>query len=158
MAPASLKKCDAVPAPSGLIGKPLPPMEMMIKRAILGLRSKKGSTTKEIVEYITSTFDISTERCARGLQGALKRMLTAGLIYKQKRGHYKMTGKGRLFKMKKKKKKNKKRKRRRRTRRRKRKSKKRRRKNKKRRKKRKKRRRRKGKKPALRKCGHFILG
>jgi len=157
MLPASQDE-DVAPDPSG---RPRAPFDILIKRAIITLGSKKGSNRKDIIEKIMSVNDIKYERCKKAVGRMLKVMVAAGLIYKNKPGFFKITAKGRALKLKKKRKKRKRKRRRR-----KRKAKKKRRKAKKRRKRKKKRRRRRrkrkgkkgrGRKPKIRKCGKLIL-
>merc|ERR1712142_1427670 len=67
----------------------------MVRRAILALKSKRGSSTKSIVRYICAHFNVKKTNATKAVGRALKRMLRSGLIYRSKVGSYKLTGKGR---------------------------------------------------------------
>merc|ERR1711915_53351 len=88
-----------VPDPSGArkSGRH-PAYNVMVRRAILALKSKRGSSTKSIVRYICAHYNVKKTNATKAVGRALKRMLRSGLIYRSKVGSYKLTGKGRSAK------------------------------------------------------------
>ncbi|KAK2579878.1 hypothetical protein KPH14_007559 [Odynerus spinipes] len=71
------------------MGKSGPKMSSMITSAIRQLRQAQGSTSKEIMNYITSRFDSLEPAMQRQMSAALKRGLDYGIL-KKCRGHYKL--------------------------------------------------------------------
>merc|ERR1711972_206373 len=70
----------------------------MVRRAILALKAKSGSSRKSIVRYICAHYNVKKSNALKAVGRALKRMVKAGLLYKSKAGSYKLTGKGRTAK------------------------------------------------------------
>merc|ERR1712042_392508 len=88
-----------VPDPSGAReSKRAPAYNVMVRRAILALKSKSGSSRKAIVRYIVAHYNVKKSNALNAVGRALKRMVKAGLLYKSKAGSYKLTGKGRTAK------------------------------------------------------------
>merc|ERR1711931_121498 len=88
-----------VPDPSGArkSGRH-PAYNVMVRRAILALKAKSGSSRKSIVRYICAHYNVKKSNALKAVGRALKRMVKAGLLYKSKAGSYKLTGKGRTAK------------------------------------------------------------
>merc|ERR1711915_373233 len=88
-----------VPDPSGArkSGRH-PAYNVMVRRAILALKAKSGSSRKSIVRYICAHYNVKKSNALKAVGRALKRMVRAGLLYKSKAGSYKLTGKGRTAK------------------------------------------------------------
>merc|ERR1712142_1031309 len=88
-----------VPDPSGARkSKRAPAYNVMVRRAILALKSKSGSSRKAIVRYIVAHYNVKKSNALKAVGRALKRMVKAGLLYKSKAGSYNLTGKGRTAK------------------------------------------------------------
>lgn len=69
--------------------KSVPKMSLMITSAIRHLRQAHGSTSKEIMNYITSRYDSLEPDIQRQMSAALKRCLEYGIANKT-RGRYKL--------------------------------------------------------------------
>ncbi|XP_029037739.1 protamine-like protein [Osmia bicornis bicornis] len=59
----------------------------LVVTAIRNLRELKGSTSKEILNYISNIYDISPDAARRQMQTALKRGVAYGIL-KKNGGHY----------------------------------------------------------------------
>ncbi|XP_035722877.1 uncharacterized protein LOC118441928 [Vespa mandarinia] len=68
----------------------VPKISAMITSAIRQLRQSQGSTSKEIMNYIISRYNLESP-IQRQMQAALKRGLNSGILDKN-RGHYKLNG------------------------------------------------------------------
>nr|AAQ01227.1 P1 protamine [Styela montereyensis] len=96
MTPATSEESIAVPDPSGRRTQGRhPTYNVMVKRAITTLKNKNGASSKSIARYLTAHFNVKKNPCKKAVARCLKRMVSGGLIYKNKRNLYKLTGKGR---------------------------------------------------------------
>nr|XP_039249439.1 protamine-like [Styela clava] len=102
MTPATSEESVAVPDPSGRRAKGRhPSYNVMVKRAIASLKNKNGASSKSIARYVVAHFNVKKNPCKKAVNRCLKRMISGGFIYKNKRNLYKLTGKGRKLKGKK---------------------------------------------------------
>ncbi|XP_076623624.1 uncharacterized protein LOC143343032 [Colletes latitarsis] len=69
------------------MGKQVPKMSAWVVNAIKNLREVQGSTSKEIISYITSQYSAPESTIQRQMQVALKRGLDYGIL-KKNNGHY----------------------------------------------------------------------
>ncbi|XP_076248667.1 uncharacterized protein LOC143188344 [Calliopsis andreniformis] len=69
------------------MGKQVPKMSARVVHAIRNLREAHGSTSKEIMNYITSQYSAPESIIQRQMQAALKRGLDYGIL-KKNNGHY----------------------------------------------------------------------
>ncbi|XP_031826519.2 uncharacterized protein LOC116424361 [Nomia melanderi] len=69
------------------MGKQMPKMSARVVNAIKNLREVHGSTSKEILNYITSQHSAPESTVQRQMQAALKRGLDYGIL-KKNNGHY----------------------------------------------------------------------
>merc|ERR1712243_251017 len=99
MEAVSQESVMGVPDPSGArkSGRH-PAYNVMVRRAILALKAKSGSSRKSIVRYICAHYNVKKSNALKAVGRALKRMVRSGLLYKSKAGSYKLTGKGRTAK------------------------------------------------------------
>ncbi|XP_002130983.2 uncharacterized protein LOC100184486 [Ciona intestinalis] len=102
MTPATSEESVAVPEPSGRRNRGRhAAYNVMVKRSIIALKAKSGSSRKSIIKYICAHNTVKKTNCVRAVGRALKRMLKSGHIYRNKGGRFKLTGKGRGLKAKK---------------------------------------------------------
>ncbi|XP_076764372.1 uncharacterized protein LOC143431484 [Xylocopa sonorina] len=69
------------------MGKQMPKMSARVVNAIKNLRGAHGSTSKEIMKYITTQCNVPETTVQRQMQAALKRGLDYGILTKSN-GHY----------------------------------------------------------------------
>ncbi|XP_043248747.1 serine/arginine repetitive matrix protein 2-like [Colletes gigas] len=69
------------------MGKQVPKMSTLVVNAIKNMREVQGSTSKEIISYITSQYSAPESTIQRQMQVALKRGLDYGIL-KKNNGHY----------------------------------------------------------------------
>ncbi|XP_046420472.1 uncharacterized protein LOC124179782 [Neodiprion fabricii] len=69
------------------MGKPVPRTSALVVSAIRKLREAQGSTSREIMNYITTEYDVIKPTVKRQLQAALKRGVEYGILTR-KHGHY----------------------------------------------------------------------
>lgn len=102
MTPATSEESVAVPEPStGGASSRHPPYNAMVKRAITTLKVKNGASSKAISNFICSHYGVKKAPCKSAVERSLKRMVRGGLVSRNKRNLYKLTGKGRKLKGKK---------------------------------------------------------
>lgn len=96
MTPATSEESVAVPEPStGGASARHPPYNAMVKRAITSLKVKNGASSKAISSYICNHYIVKKTPCKGAVERSLKRMVRRGLVARNKRNLYKLTGKGR---------------------------------------------------------------
>ena len=105
MTTASSQESVIVPDPSGEgDNKPVvlkvPSYPAMIRRAILALKSKTGSSKRAILKHILANHEtIKKKNAVEALDRNLKRMLKSGRLVKNNAGSYKISPRGHMAKV-----------------------------------------------------------
>jgi len=90
MTPATSEESISVPVPSGR-QKNRSPYTVLVRRAIIALKNKCGSSKNAISRYIVAHNSVKKNNCERRVGTAIKRLLRCGTISKNGRGLFQLS-------------------------------------------------------------------